>query len=405
MLADQLAVGQAAAHRLPNIGGTTSGRYRSRGVGAERWPNARSGQRSDRRRQRPDRLPRERLQLRSERPSAPALARPRRPPGGRRPDAGLPRLIRRLPGRSRGRFRTGQGQHPPCPAVCPTLSPQGVSRNPMASLRFARKLPNRTLRFWAESGAGSDPPPIYGSTAPKPGACNAVCLTVRGRSQPAPGARLIPAGRLPAPPPAAGPSGGRQSRRRRRGTLWGPGSREHCKKPHARRITVVEAEPANLILVGCVKRKRSQPCPARDFYDESPLWRGRRAYAESSGAPWYILSAISSDSGAVDREINVGSLAAPLYAQKRREKFGSVRANRRIVMGLRATRRARSMSGSPSGRGGCLELIRERPRGWPPEDEVLARVGPVSRLVRDFRTPAIPARMTPGSSGKARGGR
>ena len=54
---------------------------------------------------------------------------------------------------------------------------------------------------------------------------------------------------------------------------------------------MVEAEPANLILVGCVKRKRSQPCPARDLYDESPLWRGRRAYAESSGAPWYILSA------------------------------------------------------------------------------------------------------------------
>lgn len=53
---------------------------------------------------------------------------------------------------------------------------------------------------------------------------------------------------------------------------------------------MVEAEPANLILVGCVKRKRSQPCPARDLY-ESPLWRGRREYAERSGAPWYILSA------------------------------------------------------------------------------------------------------------------
>ena len=54
---------------------------------------------------------------------------------------------------------------------------------------------------------------------------------------------------------------------------------------------MVEAEPANLILVGCVKRKRSQPCPARDLYEESPLWRRRRTYAERSGAPWYILSA------------------------------------------------------------------------------------------------------------------
>ena len=54
---------------------------------------------------------------------------------------------------------------------------------------------------------------------------------------------------------------------------------------------MVEAEPVNLILVGCVKRKRSQPCPARDLYEESPLWRRRRAYAERSSAPWYILSA------------------------------------------------------------------------------------------------------------------
>ena len=38
-------------------------------------------------------------------------------------------------------------------------------------------------------------------------------------------------------------------------------------------------------------RKRSQPCPARDLYDDSSLWRGRRAYAERSGAPWCILSA------------------------------------------------------------------------------------------------------------------
>ena len=54
---------------------------------------------------------------------------------------------------------------------------------------------------------------------------------------------------------------------------------------------MVGAERASLILVGCVKRKRSQSCAARDLYDESPLWRGRRAYAERSGAPWYILSA------------------------------------------------------------------------------------------------------------------
>ncbi len=57
------------------------------------------------------------------------------------------------------------------------------------------------------------------------------------------------------------------------------------------KTSVVVAERASLILVGCVKRKRRQPSAARDLYEESPLWRGRRAYAERSGAPWYILSA------------------------------------------------------------------------------------------------------------------
>ena len=45
-----------------------------------------------------------------------------------------------------------------------------------------------------------------------------------------------------------------------------------------------------LILVGCVKSKRGELSAAKDLYD-SPLWRCRRAYAERSGVPWYILSA------------------------------------------------------------------------------------------------------------------
>ena len=47
---------------------------------------------------------------------------------------------------------------------------------------------------------------------------------------------------------------------------------------------------ANLILVGCVKGKRSFAAPAKDLYD-SPLWNHRRAYAERAGCDWYILSA------------------------------------------------------------------------------------------------------------------
>ena len=49
-------------------------------------------------------------------------------------------------------------------------------------------------------------------------------------------------------------------------------------------------ELVDLILVGCVKRKHHRAGPAKDIYT-STLWRYRRAYAESHGRPWYILSA------------------------------------------------------------------------------------------------------------------
>ena len=49
-------------------------------------------------------------------------------------------------------------------------------------------------------------------------------------------------------------------------------------------------ELVDLILVGCVKRKHHSAGPAKDIYT-STLWRYRRAYAESHGRPWYILSA------------------------------------------------------------------------------------------------------------------
>ncbi|MDF1597902.1 MAG: hypothetical protein P1T08_17620 [Acidimicrobiia bacterium] len=47
---------------------------------------------------------------------------------------------------------------------------------------------------------------------------------------------------------------------------------------------------AEVILLGCVSEKRDHPAPAKDLYI-SPLWERRRAYAEASGQPWYILSA------------------------------------------------------------------------------------------------------------------
>jgi hypothetical protein len=45
-----------------------------------------------------------------------------------------------------------------------------------------------------------------------------------------------------------------------------------------------------VLVLGCVKQKERGVHPACDLY-RSPLWKARRAYAESSGAPWFIASA------------------------------------------------------------------------------------------------------------------
>ncbi len=55
-------------------------------------------------------------------------------------------------------------------------------------------------------------------------------------------------------------------------------------------MTNDSCEQVDLILVGCVKSKRHRASLARDIYT-SPLWQGRRTYAELHGCPWYILSA------------------------------------------------------------------------------------------------------------------
>ena len=47
----------------------------------------------------------------------------------------------------------------------------------------------------------------------------------------------------------------------------------------------------DVILVGCVKSKLPGTHLARELYN-SPLFRGRRSYAESRGVPWFILSAL-----------------------------------------------------------------------------------------------------------------
>lgn len=61
-------------------------------------------------------------------------------------------------------------------------------------------------------------------------------------------------------------------------------------RPHVAPTTASPDSPADLVLVGCVKTKLDAPAPAKDLY-VSALFRKERAYAERSGARWFVLSA------------------------------------------------------------------------------------------------------------------
>lgn len=69
------------------------------------------------------------------------------------------------------------------------------------------------------------------------------------------------------------------------------GSLARSPRSPAREPTLLDREGvSDAILVGCVSQKADRPLPARDLY-VSELFRRRRAYADASGVPWWILSA------------------------------------------------------------------------------------------------------------------
>jgi hypothetical protein len=106
------------------------------------------------------------------------------------------------------------------------------------------------------------------------------------------------------------------------------------------------AAPQRIILVGCVKTKRTRATAAKDLY-ASPLWRGRRAYAERSGEPWFILSALH---GLVrpDERVEPYNLAlADLSARERRDWGARVTADLQVELGTLAARRFEIHAGAP----------------------------------------------------------
>jgi hypothetical protein len=77
---------------------------------------------------------------------------------------------------------------------------------------------------------------------------------------------------------------------------------------------------ATVVLLGCVKTKLDRAAPAKDLY-RSRLWRWRRAYAEASGRPWLILSAMH---GLVEPEAQLDpyDLALAQLTAGEREEWG-----------------------------------------------------------------------------------
>lgn len=45
-------------------------------------------------------------------------------------------------------------------------------------------------------------------------------------------------------------------------------------------------------LVACTKRKRAEPCPARELYAASDWFAKARAYVEPEAGRWFVLSAL-----------------------------------------------------------------------------------------------------------------
>jgi len=62
------------------------------------------------------------------------------------------------------------------------------------------------------------------------------------------------------------------------------------QEPSLDRVDHKTRSAADVVLVGCVKSKRTLAAAAKDLYT-SALFTKERAYAERTGVPWYILSA------------------------------------------------------------------------------------------------------------------
>jgi hypothetical protein len=120
----------------------------------------------------------------------------------------------------------------------------------------------------------------------------------------------------------------------RQGRSDGKSVRHHTKTEGVAGAPRPAQGDADAMLIGCVSQKADRPLPARDLY-VSELFRRRRAYADASGVPWWILSA---EYGLVEQETVIApydtKIAERPLAERRELASGVARGLERALGSL-----------------------------------------------------------------------
>lgn len=114
-----------------------------------------------------------------------------------------------------------------------------------------------------------------------------------------------------------------------------------------------------LVLIGCVKSKRTGSHPAEDLYD-SRLFRGRLAYARANADRWFILSALY---GLLPPDRVVDSYERAMTSLTRRERriwSEAVLRDLETALGSLSLAHVEIHAGAEYSRWGLVDGLRQR---------------------------------------------
>jgi hypothetical protein len=94
--------------------------------------------------------------------------------------------------------------------------------------------------------------------------------------------------------------------------------------------------PKTVYLISCVSKKRSTPAHARELYISDWFMKARE-YVESTGSPWFILSAehglVSPERALAPYERTLNAMPKPERAELARRTYPSRKTSRRARSG------------------------------------------------------------------------